>query len=371
MRKLHTHEAMLFALLRASLHQKETETSFFSGVSPEDWKACYLLACRQGVMALAWDGVWKLPDALMPPKTLKITWGMAVEAYEERYRRYCRTIDELTEYYMSKGIVPVQLKGVGLSAYYPNPMHREGGDIDIFTYSNKKDVLTDAEANRLADQLMEGQGIKVDRHSRKHSNFYYKGIPIENHKTFVDVGWYRIAPQVDGLLKKMLVPQSTYLMRGENKCLTPPECFNVLFVAFHAAQHYGSGLALHHLCDWAMVLKRCGDSLPDELTDRKFRKAVAAFTLLCNRYLGSDGKENKEAAGLAEEMLEEILYPKFVIGSVPVTGKWNILSYKFRRFRYVHGLNNQVLEWPMWKRVWESVVKKLCHPETIFKTFSE
>ena len=218
---------------------------------------------------------------------------------------------------------------------------------------------------------MEGQGIKVDRHSRKHSNFYYKGIPIENHKTFVDVEWYRIAPQVDGLLKKMLVPQSTYLMRGENKCLTPPECFNVLFVAFHAAQHYGSGLALHHLCDWAMVLKRCGESLPDELTDRKFRKAVAAFTLLCNRYLGSDGKEDKEAAGLAEEMLEEILYPKFVIGSVPVTGKWNILSYKFRRFRYVHGLNNQVLEWPMWKRVWESVVKKLRHPETIFKTFSE
>ena len=41
---LNTSERMLFALLRASLHQKEAELAFFQQVSEEDWKQCYRLA---------------------------------------------------------------------------------------------------------------------------------------------------------------------------------------------------------------------------------------------------------------------------------------------------------------------------------------
>lgn len=65
---------------------------------------------------------------------------------------------------------------------------------------------------------------------------------------------------------------------------------------------------------------------------------------------------------------ESILYPKFVIGYVPVKGKLNILSYKLRRFMYIHRLISHVLDWPMWKPVWESVVNYLREPETIFHT---
>ncbi|MCS3155123.1 nucleotidyltransferase family protein [Phocaeicola dorei] len=43
------------------------------------------------------------------------------------------------------------MKGVGLSTYYPIPSHREGGDIDIFTYSADHSRKSDAEANLLAD----------------------------------------------------------------------------------------------------------------------------------------------------------------------------------------------------------------------------
>ena len=50
-------EQMLFALLKASLHQQEVETECLHQASVDDWKQCYLLACKQGVMALAWDGV--------------------------------------------------------------------------------------------------------------------------------------------------------------------------------------------------------------------------------------------------------------------------------------------------------------------------
>lgn len=97
-------------------------------------------------MALAWDGIQTLPACLQPPKALKLNWAMAVENYEKRYRRYCHTIAELSAFYKIHGITTVQLKGVGLSTYYPIPSHREGGDIDIFTYSADHSRKSDAEA---------------------------------------------------------------------------------------------------------------------------------------------------------------------------------------------------------------------------------
>lgn len=365
---LNTSEQMLFALLRASLHQKETEQSYFRQVSEGDWKQCYQLAARQGVMALAWEGVMKLPAEMQPSRTLKLTWGMAVQDYEEKYARYCRTIQDLSTFYAAHGIVTVQMKGVGLSTYYPTPAHREGGDIDIYTFSADPSKMTDAEANRLADELMIKQGIEVEMHSYKHSNFYYKGIPIENHKFFLNVEHYPVAVQVNELLKQCLNPQTTGLLEGECNILTPSPAFNTLFLAFHASQHYGSGIALHHLCDWAMLVERYGLQLPKELTDKRFLEAIAAFTQLANRYLGT----RVEIAGgekLADEILQEVLHPLFPHkGGVPVKGKLNILKYKTRRFLHVSRVSNRILYLPLWKRIWKSVVAHVQRPETIFQT---
>lgn len=364
---LNKQEKMLFALLKASLNRRVAEADNFQGGSETDWKHCYRLAARQGVMALAWDGILTLPAELQPPRALKLTWGMAVQDYEKKYERYCQTVEELTDFYLRNGIMTVQLKGVGLSSYYPVPAHREGGDIDIFTYSNQPEQMTDEAANRLADKLMEDKGIPVDMHSYKHSNFYYKGIPIENHKTFLNVKHYPVAVQVDALLRKEMKPQFTYLMDGDYKVLTPPPTFNAMFLSFHASQHYGSGLALHHLCDWAALINKHGVKLPNELKDERFLEAVAAFTLLCNRYLGTSA-EVHGGEELAEEILEEILHPKFPDKYVPVKGKWNILVYKTRRFLYRSRISNRILYLPLWRRIWQSVVGHVCRPETIFQT---
>lgn len=247
---LYRHERMLFALLRASLHERKTEITLFLDSTDEEWKQCHRLAVSQGVMALAWDGVMRLPAELQPPLSVKLAWAAAVERYEKKYLHYCRTADELSRFYAQHGISAIQMKGVGLSAIYPVPCHREGGDIDIYTYSADKSRMSDGEANRLADSLIRQENIDVDtEHSPKHSVFYYKGVPVENHKTFLNVESYKAAREVEKMLKEHMNPQPTELDGG--RILTPSPLFNMLFVAFHAAQHYGSGLVLHHLCDWA------------------------------------------------------------------------------------------------------------------------
>lgn len=365
---LNTPEQMLFDLLKAALHQTKAEQANFQSASDEDWKLCYRLAVRQGVMALAWDGVETLPDSLQPSRNLKLSWALAVEAYEKKYAYYCRTVHELSAFYAEKGITTVQLKGVGLSTLYPIPSHREGGDVDIYTFSADHRKLTDAEANSLADELMVEQGLEVEKHSYKHSNFFYKGIPIENHKFFLNVQHYPIARPVNEWLKNNLHPEATVLSDGKCHVLTPSVAFNTMFLAFHASQHFGSGIALHHLCDWAVLINRFGVQYPSELIDKRFEEAIAAFTHLCNCYLGTQvpiagGEE------LAEEVLQEILHPKFPHKeAVSVKGKLNIFIYKTRRFLHGAKVSNRILYIPFWKRVWMSIVAHLRRPETIFQT---
>ena len=361
---LSSHVQMLFALLRASLHEREVELSYFQNVTIEDWKQCRQLAVIQGVMALAWDGIMKLPAALQPPRAVKLPWATSVENYEKKYLRYCSAVDELSRFYADYGIVTMQLKGVGFSSLYPVPCHREGGDIDIYTYSADKNRMSDEEANMLANTLMQQQGIEVDvDHTPKHSSFYYKGIPIENHRTFLNVTNYKIAKQLERLLMENMNPQKTALVVGE--VLIPSPVFNTLFIAFHAAQHYGSGLALHHLCDWVMVIRHFGGQLPKQVTDKYFLTGVAAMTRLCNQYLGtSQPVEGGER--IAKEMIEEILFPKYS-SHISSRNKLAILLYKTRRMLYNYHLKTSIFHEPLVKLLWRIILFHMRKPQTIFQ----
>ena len=354
---------MLFALLRASLHKKEIEKSFFTDVSDEEWQKCYRLAAIQGVMALAWDGVRMLPEELLPLPGIKLSWAMGVDAYEKKYCRYCQVANEISGLYARYGIATMALKGVGFSTLYPVPSHREGGDIDIYTYSADKNKMNDEEANHLADKVMEELGVSVNTESYKHSNFYYKGIPIENHKCFLNVKDYCNAVMVDNQLKELMHPQLVSLGNGE--IMVPSATFNTLFIAFHAVQHYGSGLALHHLCDWAVLISRFGLHVPDGVKDKRFLNAISALTVLCNTYLGTSVKV-VEDDGLAGEMLNEILHPRYSPKTATPNSKVGILIYKIKRMFYEQRLKSRVVDTSLAGRLWDSVLFHLRKPESIF-----
>ena len=360
---LNTSEQMLFALLRSSLHEREVETDYFQQVSEEDWKQCYRLAIEQGVMALAWDGVMRLPKDLQPVRRLKLPWAMAVERYEAKYSRYCKTVVELSEFYASHGIEMVQLKGVGFSTLYPIPSHREGGDIDIYTWSADKNRMSDFEANQMADKLMDKQGMKVEFHSYKHSSFNYKGVPIENHKSFLNVKYIKEAVLANEILHRELKPYFVELVQG--KVQIPSPKFNALFIAFHALQHYGNGLSLHHLCDWAVIMKRYGWLVPDDMKDQRFVKGIKALNCLCNEYLGTD-VPTEGGETLANEMMQEILDPLYK-DVIPHMSKLNVIIYKIRRLNHFYKLQSSVYTFASKLSIWDSINSHIRSPKTIFE----
>ena len=323
---LNTSEQMLFALLRSSLHEREVETNFFQNVSERDWKQCYHLAIEQGVMALAWDGVMRLPKDLKPIRKQKLTWAMAVERYEAKYLRHCQIADELSALYASHGVEMVQLKGVGFSTLYPVPSHREGGDIDIYTYSSDKNKMSDQEANTLADTLMLEQGIEVDFHSYKHSNFYYKGVPIENHKCFLNVKPVKEALLLNDILMRKLNPETVELVKG--------------------MKHYG----------WLV---------PEDVKDQRFVKGIKALNCLCNEYLGTD-VPTKGGETLANEMIQEILNPLYK-EVIPPMSKLNVIIYKIRRLNHYFKLQSRVYTFTSKSRIWGSIKSHIRNPKTIFE----
>ena len=360
---------MLFALLKGSLNNSAVDQVLFENASLQDWEKCYTTASKQGVLALAWEGVQTLPLELQPPKQLKFKWAMSVEKYEARHRKYCQTVQELQRFYKGHGIVAVQMKGVGFSAGYNQPHHREGGDIDIFTFSADCSKMSHREANSLADRLMLQMGNPVGMHSYKHSNFYFKGIPVENHKYFLNVQVNRkFLGGLNNLLHEVLEPQVAELYNGEFKILVPSPLFNTLFISCHAFQHYGSGIALHHLYDWATILKNHGLYIPCSVKNQKFLRAIAAMSHLCNLYLGTSIDLSGYPEGyeyMADEILEEMLYPIYS-KVVPHTGYAKIFFYKIKKVLRSAKLVNDVFGGSVFGRLMESFTVHIMHPSTIF-----
>ena len=372
--KLTKSEQMLLALLKGSLNNSAVETEVFANASAQEWEQCCAIASKQGVLALAWEGVQTLPLELQPPKQLKFKWAMSVEKYEARHRKYCQTVQELQEFYQEHGIVAVQMKGVGFSAGYKQPHHREGGDIDIFTYSADCSKMSHRESNSLADKLMEQMGNPVEMHGYKHSNFYFKGIPVENHKYFLNVQVNRkFLGGLNDLLREVLEPQVAELYNGEYKILVPSPTFNTLFISCHAFQHYGSGIALHHLYDWATILKNHGLHIPDKIKNEKFLRAIAAMTHLCNLHLGTSIDLSGYPHGyeeMSDEMLKEMLYPIYS-KIVPHTGYAKIFFYKTRKVLRSAKLANDVFGASIFGRLMESFIAHVMHPSTIFERGDE
>ena len=351
-------EQMLLALLRAALHQKEVEIVYFQQVTEQDWVKCYRLAVYQGVSALAWGGIERLPAKCSPPLNVKLSWALREKELQEEYRKQCIAVSALNQLLSQYGIATIVLKGVGLSRYYPVPAHREGGDIDIYTYSADKTRLTNEEANRLADEVLLKQGaIMDDVFLKKHSKFGFNGVTFENHRMFLHVAECKMMAKMEQWLKKHISTIETALLDGECRITVPTIAFDSVFIPLHAAQHYGSGLSLKHLCDWALLVQQNGLNLPSELNDKYFKLIVNTLTQLCNQYLGLTVPVDKES-DLVNEMMQEILYPPY-FGKTPSGGACK--AYLFQLQDRIHNfkLKHRLLGVSFWGKIRGLVGRKI------------
>lgn len=324
----------LFSVLKTVLWRESLNTDVFISFSEDDWRQFYELSAQQGVLAIVYDMVSKLPIQCQPPRSIKLRWALRVENIEKRYKAQLSGAKKLCDIWDASGIRTVVLKGFSLGKYYPVPEHRECGDFDCYLFDGRYE-----DGNILAER----HGAKVNREWYKHSQIYFQGMMAENHNFLVTTREGKSAKELNAILIEKLHGS---LQPFENtKILLPTTEFTALFVTYHSFSHFISeGITLRHLCDWACFMKAEQNNFDWDLFYSlckrfKFDRFVDVSNEIITRYLGVT-LQNKAIvceSPYTNRVLQDILMDDAKVFSSG-KGKWhkrfklikNIFSYRWK-----------------------------------------
>ena len=258
------HTALL-TLLRSGLWERELDNSSCFPLSEDDWEMLFTMSRQQTVTGIVFQGLQYLPDGMFPPETLLIRWTAEVDAIERRNRKMNRVLSELYTLFHSKGLNPVLQKGQGVAQFYPNPLLRECGDIDLY-FNNR-------EAQEEAAACIRSCGITVKKMPDESSCYLWKGIEVEHHVRLFDLYTPFLNRYTDGLESEKGF-EFIMLQDLELFAMIPTPFLNLLLLDLHILKHVlGWGIGLRQLCDMARACSVLHDDTdPDEMKaiSRKF-----------------------------------------------------------------------------------------------------
>lgn len=300
-------ENCILGLLGTALFGKSTDRT--AGAAT-DWQAVYRVAKEQGVYALVWEAIRRTEAeaiASLEPK-LKLRWGIRVMEREQRQERQWELANELGADFAGKGLRTVVLKGWATARYYPVPAHRIGDDLDCFL----------GEGYEKGNEWAKQWGAPVVTKHFKHSQIYWKGLHVENHRYCSHLLFFsRRSRRFERVLQRLLREEGG-LLPGSACLWGPSPKFELVFTVSHAWSHFlGEGLQLRHLCDWAVLLERYGR----ELDVQEFRELLQirgqgllafmeSITRMVHQYWGvkvPEGLVENLTTGVAEQrLLDEI-----------------------------------------------------------------
>ncbi len=322
---------IFFELLKSTL-KGEGSGITLKDVSSDTWQELYDMAIVQGVFAILYDGILRVMDADLPRK-LKISWIVNSENMEKNYNHRLKVSGEVVSLLSKEEIKVVILKGIAVAQLYPVPSHREWGDLDVwFVGKGEK-----------AESILKANGATMGYGSDKHAVIFYKGMPIEDHHTFLDVETSSVDKILDKRLKEIMDRDGLRDVLIEDRVVayTPSPTFNAIFLMRHMMVHFINGLAVRHFCDWALFLKHYHkeidiDCVRDAFSSVNQLELVGAFSQICVTHLGLPVEYNifepSNSKKLEAAILDELFRDK---GLMPQKYKNPIrrVSVKFHRFQ--------------------------------------
>ncbi len=336
---------IFFKLLRLGLrtgyeHDYDLRIAAKSDEIRKFWLGLYSKGKSQGVDAILLDGLntciesGRISELQLPPQDLKKKWLAGCLRLERFCDMQYKLARELAELYSAHGIRTAVLKGIALGICYPVPNHRPCGDFDCF-------LMGDYE---LGNKVAEDAGSVVKRDTYKHSHINYKGLEVENHQYCTEIRGGNYKKRFERLLQSLLIGHPLTMIR--DTCLgVPSSLFNAVFLIQHSQHHYLSeGIALRHLCDWAMFLKVYGTLVDwrnfDSIAKEYGLKVMAdAMTVLADGYLNvkiPDGYDAVRNQVLENMLLNDIMrYQKNHAGAKGIRGRIQKMKAMFEyRDRY-------------------------------------
>lgn len=341
-------------------------------LSMKQWRDVMALAERQGVAAIAFDGVQKLHDAY--GKRIKAAGEAPVEwmqwvfecagmmtLYEQRSQQKKKVIQEIAEIWGHDGIQMMVFKGQANATFYPIPNHRATGDIDCWLFG---------EAEK-GDEIAKAHGADVSFDWYRHSKIAYKGETIENHRVMSHTRGNEKKQKMEGELRSMLHPADLSIIDGCGKALMPSSQFNACFLTYHGLHHFlTEGLRMKQVLDWAVFLQNELDKVEWKLYNDfckryKLDRFAAVMNFIAKEYLGVQLKVSDIHVDgkYAEKIIQSTLYDDdylFNSGKSDWTVRLLLIRNMLTRDKWRY---RDIAQQNVWRQLWQIFIGFLNNKE--------
>lgn len=245
---LENSRLVLYRLLALQMDDAEVRLQTLSEL---EWKEVLKLSASQGVAAVAFDSLQFLQEELRPPKSVLMQWLGRTVSVEQRAEHMQKVAFEYAGLLSEHGLKTFVMKGIGVGEYYPEPFHRECGDLDCFVLSS----AGNEPAYEAANQFSEMAGASVRRGYYKHSHINYRGLTIENHQFCTAIRGGKEKKEFERHLETLLKESGEHPV-GNSSLLMPCADFTALFLTAHSLFHFlFEKIHLRHVLDWAFFMK--------------------------------------------------------------------------------------------------------------------
>lgn len=273
----------------------------------EEWKDIYGMACKQAIVGVMFTGVERLPQQQRPPKQMIMKWYATVSNIENRNRLMNKTAIDVSRRFQKDGFRNAILKGQGVATFYPQPLRRQSGDIDIWLEGTREKILS------------------YVRHFVPNAEALYhhvefpvlKDVAIEVHFT----PSFCINPFTDKRLQKFFKKEAAYdnyidLPENTGQIVFPTERLNRVFLMRHTYGHFvGEGIGLRQIMDYYYLLMSSSNPKADNEEQRLLKrlgmyKFAGALMYVLHHVFGlAEGKmlvpaNEKEGKFLIEEIMQ-------------------------------------------------------------------
>lgn len=328
------------------------------------WASVFSMAQKQAVAGIMMDAVNRLSEGKQKPDRdllLKLL-SLGIEI-EKKNRIVNREAVKWSDFFREKGYGAILLKGQGVACLYPNPLHRNPGDIDLWVTGNEKEI-----------RKMAREELGAKEFTYHHIGVHNMGTTeLEIHTTPSWMYSYHRNRKLQRMFSAWADSCREIELPDAGSVCVPSDEMNRVYLLVHIYRHvFSEGIGLRQMMDYAMLLNR-GYSDYEKAMFAEYMRELNMYG-----FAGAVMYVMKKVFGLKDECLlvepdtekgEKLLasimeggnfgmYDSLIDRTIKSDSAMSFLTRNARNFRLLKEYPEEVLWSPIFK-IWHWIWRKI------------
>ncbi len=312
MEQFSQEEYLFLELLSSAIQDRKANVELFQSLSSKQWNKIETIAQEQSVLGLIANQILDLPKECLPNRTMCLSLALRIKMIEQANKKQNKELSLLREDYKKEDFPFVLIKGQSLAYYYPQPLLRSCGDIDVYLYR----VGDYDKANRWAKQ----QGYRLQGSASYEQLYWRNGTAVENHLHLMHYGRKKYDKALSDMMQMLIQDKAFAKLELDGEVYeTLPTEENAVYIFIHILHHFSYlGIGFRQICDWIIFLEHHKENLDikrfQSLADSlDLQRPMELFALMTVDYLQIDAEifpftlpKDKVSKELAASILQDI-----------------------------------------------------------------